>query len=310
MNSNGNENFRILTLDGGGSKGVYSLGFLREFERLTNIELYKCFDLVYGTSTGAIIAALIALGKSIDEIIEIYLSTVPDIMAARRKSSRSRKLATHARSIFGDAKFEAFKVNIGIVAMHYDYARPMIFKSSVQQAHGRHSTFEPGFGCKIADAVLASCAAFPIFDSVTVETVNQGKPNLMDGGFVGNNPTLFALIDAVKAFEIPLDKIKMLSLGVGEYPESPIGFRHRMIRGNSLYQLFEKVMSANTNTIEQLRQVLFPSVQAVRVNDVFTGKQYATNFLEYDKEMLGKLMDLGRESFGRHEADVKKLFNL
>ena len=78
MNSNSNGNFRILALDG---KGVYSLGFLREFERLTNIELYKCFDLVYGTSTGAIIAALIALGKSIDEIIEIYLSTVPDIMA-------------------------------------------------------------------------------------------------------------------------------------------------------------------------------------------------------------------------------------
>ena len=310
MSSNNNGNFRILTLDGGGSKGVYSLGFLREFERLTNIKLYKSFNLVYGTSTGAIIAALISLGKSIDEIIEIYLSTVPDIMAARRKSSRSRKLAAHARRIFGDAKFETFKVNIGIVAMHYGYAKPMIFKSSVQQAHGRHSTFEPGFGCKIADAVLASCAAFPVFDSVTVETANQGKPNLMDGGFVGNNPALFALIDAVKAFEIPSDKIKMLSLGVGEYPESPIGLRHRMIRRNWRYQLFEKVVSANTNTIEQLRQVLFPSVQVVRVNDAFTDNQYSTNFLESDKEKLAKLMDLGRESFGRHEADVKTLFSL
>ena len=310
MNSNGNKNFRILALDGGGSKGVYSLGFLREFERLANVELYKCFDLVYGTSTGAIITALISLGKSIDEIIEIYLFAIPDIMGARRRKSRSNKLKTHAQSIFGDAKFDAFKVDIGIVAMHYGYAKPMIFKSSVQQAHGRHSTFEPGFGCKIADAVLASCAAFPVFDPVTVETSNQGKPNLMDGGFVGNNPALFALIDADKAFEIPLNEIKMLSLGVGEYPESPMGFRHRMMRGNWRYQLFEKVVSANTNTIEQLRQVLFPDVQAVRVNDAFTDNQYSTNFLESDKDKLQKLMDLGRESFGKYEEDVKALFNL
>ena len=100
MSSNGNENFRILTLDGGGSMGVYSLGFLREFEKLTNVELYKCFDLIYGTSTGSIITALISLGKSIDEIIEIYLSAIPDIMGAHRKKSRSNKLKTHTQSIF------------------------------------------------------------------------------------------------------------------------------------------------------------------------------------------------------------------
>ena len=310
MNSSGNENFRILTLDGGGSKGVYSLGFLREFEKLTNVELYKCFDLVYGTSTGSIITALISLGKSVDEIIEIYLSTIPDIMGARRKSSRSHKLNKHVQSIFGDAKFDVFKVNIGIVAMHYGYAKPMIFKSSIQQAHGRHSTFEPGFGCKIADAILASCAAFPYFDSITVETVNQGKPQLMDGGFVGNNPALFALADAVKAFDMPLGAIRLLSLGVGEYPPAPRGLSDRILRGSWPYQLFEKMLSANTNTIEQLRQVLFPNVQAVRVNDAFTDTQYATNFLESDSNKLRKLMDLGRESFGKYEEDVKTLFNL
>ncbi len=310
MNSNGNEDFRILTLDGGGSKGVYSLGFLREFERLTNVELYKCFDLIYGTSTGAIITALISLGKNIEEIIEFYLSAIPDIMGAGRKSSRSRKLEKHARRIFGDAKFDAFQVDIGIVAMHYGYAKPMIFKSSVQQAHGRHGTFEPGFGCKIADAILASCAAFPFFEQVTIETVNQGKPELIDGGFVGNNPAFFALADAVKAFEIPLDAIKMLSLGVGEYPPAPRGFRDKILRHSWPYQLFEKMLCANTNTIEQLRQVLFPNVQAIRVNDSFTDIQYSTNFLESDSKKLEKLMDLGRESFGKHEEDVKTLFNL
>ena len=310
MNSSGNENFRILTLDGGGSMGVYSLGFLREFEKLTNVELYKCFDLIYGTSTGAIIAALISLGKKIEEIIELYFSAIPDIMKVGRRTNRSRRLQKHAQRIFGDAKFDASQVDIGIVAMHYGYAKPMIFKSSVQQAHGRHGTFEPGFGCTIADAVLASCAAFPFFDEVTVETINQGTPQLIDGGFVGTNPAFFALVDAVKGFEIPLDAIKMLSLGVGEYPAAPRGLFDRILRHAMLYQLLEKMLNANTNTFEQLRQVLFPSVQVIRVNDSFTDIRYSTTFLESDPNKLEELMDLGRESFGKHEKGVKTLFNL
>jgi len=46
----------------------------------------------------------------------------------------------------------------------------MIFKASVAQAHGRTGTFSPGFGCTIADAVQASCSAYPFFNRTTVKT--------------------------------------------------------------------------------------------------------------------------------------------
>ena len=55
--------FYILSLDGGGSLGVYTLGILVELERLVGTKLLNIFDLVYGTSTGAIIASLVALGE-------------------------------------------------------------------------------------------------------------------------------------------------------------------------------------------------------------------------------------------------------
>ena len=55
--------FRILCLDGGGAKGFYTLGVLKEIEGMLGCPLHKRFDLVFGTSTGAIIAALIALGS-------------------------------------------------------------------------------------------------------------------------------------------------------------------------------------------------------------------------------------------------------
>ena len=54
--------YRFLSLDGGGAKGFYTLGVLREIEAMLGQGLYERFDLIFGTSTGAIIAALLALG--------------------------------------------------------------------------------------------------------------------------------------------------------------------------------------------------------------------------------------------------------
>ena len=94
-------NFRILSLDGGGSKGMYSLGVLGQLE--THLEkgpLCNSFDLIYGTSTGAIIAALIGLGFEIKTICELYLKLIPDVMSPEEPSVRTSKLEEYAERIF------------------------------------------------------------------------------------------------------------------------------------------------------------------------------------------------------------------
>ncbi len=73
---------RILSLDGGGAKGFYTLGVLKEIEGMLKCPLYKRFDLVFGTSTGAIIASLIALGYEVEEIHKLYKEHVPKVMKA------------------------------------------------------------------------------------------------------------------------------------------------------------------------------------------------------------------------------------
>ena len=89
--------FFILSLDGGGSLGVYTLGVLVEIERMLGEPLHKKFDLVYGTSTGAIIASLIALGNDVETTIkDIYLSLAPDVMRQFRPKSKTAKLTTYA----------------------------------------------------------------------------------------------------------------------------------------------------------------------------------------------------------------------
>jgi patatin-like phospholipase/acyl hydrolase len=50
----------VLSLDGGGAKGFYTLGVLKEIEAMLGEPLWERFDLIFGTSTGAIIAALLA----------------------------------------------------------------------------------------------------------------------------------------------------------------------------------------------------------------------------------------------------------
>jgi uncharacterized protein len=169
---------------------------------MVNCPLYKRFDLVFGTSTGAIIAALIALGYEVDTIHALYRDHVPVVTRARGPGAKSKALETLGTEVFGNAKFDAVKTGIGIVAMGWIIEKPMIFKGAVAQAHGRTGTFVPGFGCAISDAVQASCSAYPFFDRKIVTTAAGDRIELIDGGYCANNPTLYAIADAVIPLQI------------------------------------------------------------------------------------------------------------
>ena len=75
-----NRPFRVLSLDGGGAKGFYTIAVLSEIESITKQPLCKCFDLIFGTSTGAIIAALLARGEEVARILTLYGSEQEFVM--------------------------------------------------------------------------------------------------------------------------------------------------------------------------------------------------------------------------------------
>jgi patatin-like phospholipase/acyl hydrolase len=64
--------YRILTLDGGGIRGIMTAVWLRELESILGAPARDSFDLIAGTSTGSILACAIAMGKRPDEIIDLY----------------------------------------------------------------------------------------------------------------------------------------------------------------------------------------------------------------------------------------------
>jgi hypothetical protein len=88
---------RILALDGGGAKGFYTIGVLREIEGIVGVPLCERFQLIFGTSTGAIVAALLGLGYKVDAIHELYKKHVPTVMRKRTASGRTRALQKLAK---------------------------------------------------------------------------------------------------------------------------------------------------------------------------------------------------------------------
>lgn len=296
---------RILSLDGGGAKGFYTLGILKEIEALDGAPLCDRFGLVFGTSTGAIIAALIALGKTVDEIHGLYREHVPAIMRARTAAGKSAALKRLAETVFRELQFDAFKTGVGIVATHWQLERPLIFKGSVAQAYGRHGTFLPGFGCTIADAIQASCAAYPFFERPVLKTGKGELIEAVDGGYCANNPTLYAIADAVTALKKNAEDLRVVSLGVGHYPEPKYRGFGALIRRLKSVQLLQKTLNVNTASMEQLRVVLFKHVPTIRISDAFTQPEMATDLMESNLAKLNILYQRGRESFASREGELK-----
>ncbi len=300
--------YRVLTLDGGGAKGFYTLGALREIEGLVNMRLHEKFDLIFGTSTGAIIAAMLALGHSVDEIHDLYKEHVVTVMACETAAEKTAALKALADEVFQQQTFEDVKTGIGIVTTKWINDRPMVFKGSKAQAHGRHGTFRPGFGCTIAEAVQASCSAYPFFDKMEVKTP-LGDFELIDGGFCANNPTLYALADVTGPLGKAHADVRVVSVGVGEYPpKEPKRFSKlwaaKKIDPESV-ELMQKAMEINTQSMDQLRAIMFKNVPTIRINDSFPEPHMATDLFEHDKKKLNDLFIRGRESYAKVEQDLK-----
>lgn len=300
--------FRVLCLDGGGAKGFYTLGALKEIEALAECRLCEKFDLIYGTSTGAIIAALLGLGQSVDEVEALYRKHVVTVMARWLPSQKTAALETLAAEVFRELKFDAFKTDMGIVGTRWKEERPIIFKTNRRQAFLGKATFEPGFGCTIGDAVVGSCSAYPFFKKKFVTTSRGEKIEVRDGGFVANNPTLYAIVDATELLGLARRDVRVVSIGVGEYPtpKLPAWSLRKWASKLPTMVFLQKTMEISSQSMDELRKVLFREVETVRIHARYTQPDMATDMLEVDLEKLGLLWQRGRDCARDAEVDLRK----
>lgn len=88
--------YRVLSLDGGGMRGIYTAAFLdrlvTQFARtrgVDGLDLGKGFDLITGTSTGAIVGCALAVGRPMSEIVKMYRDHGRQIFPHRIKGTAS-----------------------------------------------------------------------------------------------------------------------------------------------------------------------------------------------------------------------------
>ncbi len=230
-----NKKFKILSIDGGGIKGVFPALFLTLLEdELKNrsdgkTKIYQHFDLITGTSTGGIIAIALALGIPAKEIYQLYLDNAGKIFGSKkpfffgqiRSSAHEREfLENLVRKKFSEAnngmssRLCNCKTDICIPIYDLMQGNPSVLKTKY------HPTFERDYHIPAYQAAMATSAAPSYFDPYSSEytDLNGTKKNFtnkVDGGMMANNPTLVAVLEALKAFKVELSQLEILSLGTG-----------------------------------------------------------------------------------------------
>lgn len=209
--------FRILSIDGGGIRGIYPAHILRCIEERLQINLLESFDMIAGTSTGSIIAAGIAVGVPAADIVKMYKQHGAEIF--RRKSflfpGRSIQpifesvydaqcLENVLSEVFKDKTLGGIKIPLLIPSTDIGNGCVHVLKSSYSKEFTRDNNV------LLKDAILASCSAPTYFDP---HRLNEYL--LADGGLWANNPALAATIDAQKRLGAAQDDIQILSIGTG-----------------------------------------------------------------------------------------------
>lgn len=228
----GNGTKRILALDGGGIRGILTIQMLKEVESIVkkrignvNATLSDYFDLIGGTSTGAIIAAALSLGWTVDEIEVLYKELGNSIFESKwyrkglfRAKFSPKPLRKALEEKFADISLgdEKIKTGLGIIAKRLDTGSPWILHNNPNGPFYKDNAL-----LKLHQIVRASTAAPHYFKPEPIKIGSAEIGAFVDGGVSPhNNPSLQLLMLATLKghgfqWDTGDDKLLVVSLGTG-----------------------------------------------------------------------------------------------
>lgn len=214
---------KILSIDGGGIKGIIPATILVELERLTGKRIADMFDMIAGTSTGGILGSVLCSNKkySAKDALNIYIKRGEDIFSRNLcerifsfTMSLSQNKYSHSgiesvlKEYFGKETIDESKTNLLITSFDINHMEPFLFKSWKQECVGLPLKF-------VCRATSAAPTYFEPFHAYI-----QGKERtLIDGGVYLNNPAMSAYAEAYKLYGEDIDVV-IVSLGTGQMSQS------------------------------------------------------------------------------------------
>jgi len=337
----GNRPFKILSIDGGGIRGVFPAMFLSKLEaRLQETgnektKIYQHFDLICGTSTGGIIAIALALGIPAHDIYKLYLDNASRIFGCKKTFIGQIFYSAHERNCLEGLIKKKFSENFkgedprlldcktAVCIPIYDLllGKPSVLKSKYHPKFTRDYHI-PAY--KVALATSAAPTFFNPYSSSYIDLSGIETPfnNKVDGGVMANNPTLLGIIEAQAAFYQPLSNLRVLSLGTGNQKFTDGKKRSRWglwywMRQNKKTRLIDLFMQGQSQQVENLVSLL--------QNGIDGEKKGSPNFVyqrietqlddtlkvemdETDPDKLKKLAEKANSEFQNHATRIIELY--
>src|ERR671911_914655 len=220
---------KVLSIDGGGIRGIIPAMVLAEIERRTGKLTSESFDLVAGTSTGGILALGLTKpgqgGKaqySAETLIELYeteggksfdLSVWHQLQSVggfAEEKYPSKGIEEVAKRYFDDFPLAEALTEVLVTAYEIERRGPWFFK----RRHARDENRE-GDNFLMRDVARATSAAPTYFEPLPLAWGTHGKRAFIDGGVHSNNPAMCAYVEARKIHPEENDFL-VVSLGTGE----------------------------------------------------------------------------------------------
>lgn len=217
--------YRILSIDAGGVRGLVSAIWLSRLEDLLGTPIYKHFDLVVGTSSGAVLAAAIASGMPANQFVSVFRDHIHEIFpaSARRGGVTQRLLALRRgpkydgvglekilREIFADRQMSDLKCHTMIASYNLLNRRSLFFKSWKAE----HAPLPVWGVCKAS-------ASAPAYFPSHVMRVGLADLPLADGAIMAGTPAVNAIAEALRlnrsqGHGTGMENFIMLSVGTGK----------------------------------------------------------------------------------------------
>lgn len=303
----------VLSVDGGGIRGIIPAMILAHLEGETGKPACELFDLMVGTSTGGILALGLSLKSksgaplfSAQDLVDLYVDRGAEIFeqsAWRRVRSvggileeaySHEALESILGRYFEDHRLQDCSVPVMTTAYDIEQRRPIFFKSWKRE----HEML------LCAEVARATSAAPTYFEPAPLTWMGR-EATLIDGGVFMNSPSVSAYAEAKKLF--PGEKIKMLSLGTGELTR-PIPYEKARTWGSALWVMslldcmFDGAAKANHHQMQ-----LFLGADYLRIQ---TPLHYASD--DMDDASAGNmrnLKQLAEEALDRESAALRKFLS-
>jgi len=333
--------FRILSIDGGGIRGIIPakiLALLEEELGRRGMSPHICdyFDMICGTSTGGIIAIGLGLGMEANNILRLYLDNASAIFPHRSflnklnlvRKGKSFYESDVLRILLEEAYNNAAGESPARIGHSHTRLCIPVYDANTGMMHVFKTSHHPELLCDYqipATEIALSTAAAPVyFDSHSYKYSPKGSSqelrydNQVDGGVIANNPTLIGYTEALRTLDIPVEDIAILSLGTGNnllHDQAKRLSAKYWLYENKRFRLYDLMASAQADYTSNLMKFFQRGVGNAgeplfvydRIQQSF-GNDDEIGMDDSSQSSLDRLQKIGQELYSNNAARILDTF--